>query len=83
MVSGVFLERYHGGRTSRDGTYKSRSTLMTYPPRPLNTWHEMTIFLVRVSYREQAYKDGTVSYRRSFRAVHDGYLTIGDKVKIH
>eukprot|EP00904_Undaria_pinnatifida_P013928 jgi/Undpi1/9666/HiC_scaffold_27.g12122.m1 len=26
-----------------------------------------------------AYKDGTVSYRRTFRAVHDGYLIVGDK----
>ncbi|CAN0193805.1 unnamed protein product [Ectocarpus sp. 12 AP-2014] len=25
------------------------------------------------------YKDGTVTYRRTFRAVHDGYLTVGDK----
>eukprot|EP00903_Cladosiphon_okamuranus_P018672 g17186.t1 len=25
------------------------------------------------------YKDGVVTYRRTFKAVHDGYLTIGDK----
>ncbi len=28
----------------------------------------------------QAHKDGTVTYRRTFRAQHDGYLKVGDKV---
>ncbi|CAM9762180.1 unnamed protein product, partial [Hapterophycus canaliculatus] len=28
-----------------------------------------------------AYKDGTVTYRRTFRAVHDGYLTVGEKAR--
>ncbi|CAN0075251.1 unnamed protein product [Sphacelaria rigidula] len=27
-----------------------------------------------------AYKDGVISFRRTYRTLHDGYLTVGDKV---